>query len=54
MHLEAVIKLVWRCTGRPRSSECADALVAGCDQARLEEYLEVIDLVAVDGRRARC
>ena len=26
MHLEAVIDRVWRCTGRPRSSELRDAL----------------------------
>jgi len=59
MHLEAVIERVWRCTGRPWSSEFGDALVAGYDRARLEEYLEVVnleavDLEAVDGRRARC
>jgi hypothetical protein len=38
-------------------SEFRDALVAGYDQARLEEYLEVVDLEAVnleavDGRHA--
>jgi len=31
-----------------------DALVAGYDQARLEEYLGVVALEAIDGRRARC
>ena len=35
-------------------SESGDALVAGYDRARLEEYLEVVDLEAVGGRRARC
>jgi hypothetical protein len=34
-------------------SQLGDALVAGFDRARLEEYLEVVDLEAVDGRRAR-
>jgi len=53
-HLEAVIERVWICTGRPRSSEFGDALVAGNDRARLEEYLEVVDLEAVDGRRPSC
>jgi len=54
MHLEAMINRVWRCTGRPWSSEFGDALVAGFDRATLEEYLEVVDLEAVGGRRARC
>jgi len=54
MYLEAVIERVkrctWRpwswtqrCTGRPWLSEFGDAL-AGYDRARLEEYLEVVDL----------
>jgi len=36
------------------SSESRDALAAGYDRGRLEEYLEVVDPEAVDGRRARC
>jgi len=36
------------------SSEFRDTLTAGYDRERLEEYLEVVDLEAVDGRRARC
>ena len=36
------------------SSEFWDALAAGYDRGRLEENLEVVDLEAVDGRRARC
>jgi hypothetical protein len=39
MHLEAVIKRVWRCTWRPRSSEFGDAL-GGRDQGSLEMHLE--------------
>jgi len=35
-------------------SEFRDALAAGYDRGRLEEYMEVVDLEAVDGRRARC
>jgi hypothetical protein len=35
-------------------SEFGDALEAGYDRARVEEYLEVVDLEAVGGRRARC
>jgi hypothetical protein len=31
-----------------------DALVAGYDRARLEEYFEVVDLEAVGARWARC
>jgi len=42
MHLEAVMKRVWRCTWRPRSSEFGDA-PAGHDQSRLEEYLAAVD-----------
>jgi len=34
-------------------SEFGDAL-RGYDQVRLEEYLEVVNLEAVDGRRPRC
>jgi len=34
-------------------SELRDALAAGYDRGWLEEYLEVVDLEAVDGRRAR-
>ena len=36
------------------SSEFRDSLAAGYDRGRLQEYLEVVDLEAVDGRRARC
>jgi len=54
MHLEAEIEWTESCTWRPWSSEFGDALVAGYDRARLEEYLEVVDLEAVGGRRARC
>jgi hypothetical protein len=43
MHFEAVIERVWRCNWRPRSSELRAAL-AGYDRARLEEYLEAVDL----------
>jgi len=63
MHLEAVIERVWRCTWRPRSSELRAAL-GGRDRASLEMHLqammerdwnlEVVDLEAVGGRRARC
>jgi len=44
MHLEDVIKPVWRCTRRPYSSEFGDAL-GGDDYAKLE---------AVIGRVWRC
>jgi len=37
-----------------RSSEFTDALAAGYDRGRWEEYLEVVDLEVVDGRHARC
>jgi hypothetical protein len=54
MHLEAGIERVWRCTWRLRSIELRDAL-GGRDRARFkEEYLEVFDLEAVGGMRARC
>ena len=43
MHFEAVIERVWRCNWRPRSSELRAAL-GGYDRARLEEYLEAVDL----------
>ena len=36
------------------SSEFRDALAAGYDRRRLEEYLEVVDLETADGRHARC
>ena len=36
------------------SSVFRDALSAGYDRGRWEENLEVVDLEAVDGRRARC
>jgi len=54
MQLETEIEWTQRYTPRPGTSEFRDALVAGYDRARLEEYLEVVDLEAVDGRRARC
>jgi hypothetical protein len=37
--LEAVIKLVWRCTWRPRLSELRDAL-GGRKRASLEMHME--------------
>jgi len=43
MHLQAVIDRVWRCTLKLWPSEFGDAL-AGCDRARLEEYLQAVDL----------
>jgi len=52
MHLEAEIQWTQRCTLRLWPSKCGDALVAGDDQARLEECLEVVDLEVVDGRHA--
>jgi len=39
IYLEAVIKLVWRCTWRPNSSELRDAL-GGHDGSSLEMHLE--------------
>jgi len=36
------------------SSQFRDAHAVGYDRGRWEEYLEVVDLEAVDGRRARC
>jgi len=59
MQLETEIEWTQRYTPRPWSSEFGDALVAGYDRARLEEYLEVVDLEtvdleAVDWRHARC
>jgi hypothetical protein len=39
IYFEAVIKLVWRCTWRPRSSELKDAL-GGRDRSSLEMHLE--------------
>ena len=41
MRLEAVIEQVWRCTGRPRSSELRDIL-RGSDRATLEMHLEAV------------
>ena len=43
MNFEAVIERGWRCNWRPRLTELRDAL-GGYDRARLEEYLEVVDL----------
>jgi len=42
-HLQAVIERIWRYTCRLCWSEFGDAL-AGYDRARLEEYLEAVDL----------
>ena len=39
MHLEAMIERVWRCTGRPRSSELREAH-GGCNRTSLEMHLE--------------
>jgi len=36
------------------SSKVRDALAASDDRGGLQEYLKVVDLEAVDGRRARC
>jgi len=41
MRLEAVIEQVWRCTGRPRSSELRDAL-GGHDRSSLEMHWEAV------------
>jgi len=54
VHLKMTIKWTQRYTPRLWSTEFGDALVAGYDRARLEEYLEVVDLEAVDGKSARC
>jgi len=54
MQLETKIEWTQRYTPRPWSSEFGDVLVAGYDQARLEKYLEVVDVEAVNGRCARC
>jgi len=58
MRLEAVIERIWRCSWRPRSCNSEMHLEAvmegvwrctgGHDRSRLEEYLEVVDLEAVD------
>jgi len=54
MQLETEIECTQRYTPRPWLSTVGDALVGGHDRARLEEYLEVVHLEVVDGRRARC
>ena len=54
VHLKMTIEWTQRYTPRPWFSEFGDALVASYDRARLDEYLEVVDLEAVDGRRAKC
>jgi hypothetical protein len=46
MQLEAVIKRLWRCTWSPGSSDFGDA-PGGHDRARLEEYLEAVNVEAV-------
>jgi len=43
MELETEIESTQRCTGRPRLSEIGDVL-AGYDRAKLEEYLEAVNL----------
>jgi hypothetical protein len=58
MCLEAMIERIWRCPWRPRSCNSEMHLEAviegvwrrtgGHDRSRLEEYLEVVDLEAVD------
>jgi len=53
MQLETEIEWTQRCTWRPWSREFGYAL-GGHDRASLEEYLAVVDLKPVDGRRARC
>jgi len=57
--LETEIGWTQRYTLKPWSSEFGDALVAGCDRASLEQYLDMVDLEAVnmeevDGGHARC
>jgi len=49
----AVIECSSRCAWRWQSRELIDTLW-GCDRGGLDEDLEVFDLQAVDGRRARC
>jgi hypothetical protein len=46
IHLEAIFRQDWRCTGRPKLSEIGDPL-GGRDRARMEEYLEAVNLEAV-------
>jgi len=53
MQLETEMGWSQRYTPRLWLSEFGDALVAGYDQARLEENLPVVDLKVVNGRRAR-
>jgi len=53
MHLLAGIGWTPRWTLRLWPSEIGDA-PAGYDRVRLEKYLEVVNLEAVDGRCARC
>jgi len=53
-HLETEIAWTQRRTPRLWSSEFEDLHVEGSDRAGLKEYVEVVDLEAVDGRRARC
>jgi len=54
MELETKIEWTQRYTLRPWSSKFGDALLGGYDRGRLEKYLEVVDLEAADGWRARC
>ena len=51
--LEAVIEGGWRCTWNLWSREYGDALI-GYNWAWFKEYLEVVDLEAVDGRHTGC
>jgi len=51
-NLEAIIEQDWRYNWRPLSSECGDAL-GGNYHGRLDEYLVVVDIRAVNGRCVR-
>jgi len=44
----------WEMESELWSSEFRDALAGGYDRGRLEEYMEVVDIEAVDRRRTRC
>jgi len=48
LHLEAIIKRVWRYTWRPESSQFGEAL-KGCKGASLDKYW-----MAVNGQHAGC
>jgi hypothetical protein len=53
IQLETAIDGSQRYTPRPSLSDFGEALEA-YDRVRLDESLDVVDLVAVDGRYARC